>query len=229
MSNVSFERSSGLSFLAFFSSLSPLLAFTDADGWRLGIGDPTLGGWITVIGYFTAGSLALKAAFRVSTHGIWSTEEGRFYTLLGLGLILLGLNKQLDLQTLLTLTGRKIALAQGWYEKRRIVQMAFIGVIAVIGLLSFRWAWKALAECLRHNWLTLLGIVFVITFVLIRAASIHHIDHLLKINIAGLRINWILELGGIGMIIAGILRELARLQNPAVLSDHAVGPPAAAS
>ena len=55
-------------------------------------------------------------------------------------LIVLGINKQLDFQTLLTEIGRKIAHAQGWYEQRQEVQVIFVSLLMLIGaagLLTF--------------------------------------------------------------------------------------------
>ena len=38
------------------------------------------------------------------------------------------------------------------------------------------------------------------TFIIIRAASFHQIDHLLGLSIVGFKVNWLLELGGIACI-----------------------------
>ena len=38
-----------------------ILAFTEADRWRPGIGDPTFMGWLTVVAYFTASLLCCMA------------------------------------------------------------------------------------------------------------------------------------------------------------------------
>ena len=45
----------------------------------------------------------------------------------------LGVNKQLDLQTLFTQLARDLAMAQGWYEERRRYQVAFIIAIGLLG------------------------------------------------------------------------------------------------
>ena len=49
-------------------------------------------------------------------------------------LVALGLNKQLDLQSLLTAVGRDIAVAQGWYAQRKGVQLVFVAVVALVGM-----------------------------------------------------------------------------------------------
>ena len=59
------------------------------------------------------------------------------------------------------------------------------------------WARKSPAP----TWLALLGTAAVLAFVLIRAASFHHIDRLIGQRILGLTWNWILEMGGISLVL----------------------------
>lgn len=185
-------------------TFAPLLAFTDADGWHAGIGDPTLVGWITVAAYFAAAFTCFRAAGL--SHGNYQRESRAFWKLLALGLVLLGINKQLDLQTWLTLTGKKIAQSQGWYENRRPVQVIFILVVAMVTAAVF----FGMLRLVRHQsgWvrLALAGMAFLGGFIVIRAASFHHVDQMLRHDIGGFRLNWLLELGGIGMIGYGAWR-----------------------
>ena len=53
------------------------------------------------------------------------------------------------------------------------------------------------------------GLAFLLTFIVVRAVSFHHVDMFLGTRIAGLRMNWILELTGIGLVGAAALREIA--------------------
>ena len=185
--------------------IRPILAFTDEDGWHAGIGDPTVLGWVTVVGYFVAGLLAFRAAWKVRH------EPGKlrvFWSSLTLVLILLGINKQLDLQTAFTELGRVMAVEEGWYKQRQTVQMYFIiGVGLFCG-----WASITLLVWARHSalptWLALVGTTSVIGYVLIRAASFHHIDRFLGSSILGFRWNWVLEMGGISLtLIASVWRR----------------------
>jgi hypothetical protein len=184
--------------------VSALLAFTDGDVWRLGIGDPTVMGWLTVAGYFTAAMLCLREA--VHSHlAKAASEKIFFWGMLSMLLVFLGFNKQLDLQTLLTLTGRRIAIAQGWYENRQIVQIFFVGCIAAGGLLSAVLMRRLVR---RHTDLRLpvLGFIVLLVFVVIRAASFHHVDQLINFRIAGVRMNWVLELGAIALVAMGAIK-----------------------
>ena len=113
-------------------SFPALLAFTDGDVWRPGIGDPTVMGWVTVLAYFVVAFLCGRCAVRAKNQA--GRTEMIFWGVLVVTMVLLGFNKQLDLQTFLTLTVRKVAIAQGWYDNRRVVQLAFVGLVAIAGV-----------------------------------------------------------------------------------------------
>jgi hypothetical protein len=191
--------------------LSAVLS-TTADGrWQPSIGDPTLMGWLTVAAYAAGALLAFQSARRAAreaalgprdSHAATLTAQtktiARFWRALALLLLVLGINKQLDLQTLFTQLARDLALSQGWYEERRRYQVLFIAVVSVLGLLGTLGLAFALRKVARRIWLALLGIGFLVSFVLIRAASFHHVDLLLREG--PIRLNWVFELTGIGLI-----------------------------
>ena len=203
--------------------VAPLFAYTDADGWRPGIGDPTVMGWVTVAAYLLGGFLCVRAALAISPGGLFRNREGKLWLLLGIALFLLGVNKQLDLQTWFTLTAKKMAQAQGWYEQRRIVHAAFVLGIAVAGLLAVWWVWRQRQLFLSApaaTWLALAGFVFLGCFILVRAASFHHVDAFLKAGPGAVRMNWVLELGGILMLGWGAMKR-ASAEKP---RDRALAP-----
>lgn len=164
--------------------------------WSPTIGDPTFVGWFTVFFYLLAGILSA---------GLFVRQSGRqraFWLILATLLLLLAINKQLDLQSALTATGRCLSQAQGWYEDRRAIQLVFI--LAVVGIsfvLAIVVSWMMRRE-FRHIWPALIGLSFLLAFVVIRAAGFHHFDRLIGSQIGSVRVNWILELGGIALIIA---------------------------
>jgi hypothetical protein len=123
----------------------------------------------------------------------------------------LGINKQLDLQTALTELGRILANAGEWYERRQIVQVYFIIGVAVVCLMAalilLFWARRSPFQ----TWLAIGGSIFVLGFVLIRAASFHHIDRFIGNRILGLKWNWVLEMGGIAMVLLGSELRRAKL------------------
>src|SRR4051794_39608792 len=98
--------------------------------WRPGIGDPTIGGWVTVLLYF----LAVWSTWKTARSASASTET-KFWYVISILFIGLGINKQLDLQTALTELGRVVASQQGWYGERRTVQVWFIAGVALTCIL----------------------------------------------------------------------------------------------
>jgi hypothetical protein len=195
-----------------------LFALTDGARWRPGIGDPTFVGWLTVIAYAVAGILCIREAVQERE----DRPRFAFWSLLGVLMVLLGINKQLDLQTWLTFTGRRMATSEGWYERRRVFQFWFIIAVVLTGFAGFAAMWRLVRERGADLWLPLLGLFLVISFVVIRAASFHHVDEFLHTRLAGFKMNWLLELGGISVIIAGALRASDRVDgepNGAALQD----------
>lgn len=186
-----------------------MLAYNANGRWEPGIGDPSAMGWATVLAYFVAALLCGIAA--------WKYRDARssrspvvFWSILALGLGLLGVNKQLDLQTWLTLFVKRIAQNGGWYGERRAVQGAFIGMVALggaAGLVGMRFL---AGQLTRPILMALIGALFLGCFIIIRAASFHHVDQMLGMDLGGLRVNWILELGSITCIALAAMLAMRR-------------------
>lgn len=177
--------------------------------WAPGIGDPTLGGWVTVALYAWAAwacHRVLKEERRRSLH--LSLNERVVWKLFFVGMIALGINKQLDLQSAFTELARLYAREQGWYANRRQYQQAFIAALPILGLSVLAsltaLVWNAPAPTL---W-TCAGVAGLVVFVAVRAASFHHVDEWLGWRLAGLRFNWILEMGALLAIGLGAYRRL---------------------
>jgi hypothetical protein len=162
--------------------------------WTPGIGDPTFAGWFTAGLYFLAVISTWMTANMVSVdRGLWRAISVAF--------IALGVNKQLDLQSALTELGRVLATSQGWYEQRQVVQFWFIlaagSICLLLGLILLVMARRAPLP----TWVALVGVTLVLAFVAIRAASFHHFDRFIGTRILGLKWNWVLEIGGISIVL----------------------------
>ncbi|MBY0582483.1 MAG: hypothetical protein K2P68_06125 [Sphingomonas sp.] len=163
-------------------------------GWSPGIGDPTIWGWVTVANYFLAFISTAWAARKD-----WSNQY--FWSIISIFMLALCINKQLDLQSLLTAVAREIARRGNWYQDRRIFQREFIELViilsvSVIGLLIFLNR-KAKIAVLG----TITGTLFIAGFVVARAASFHHMDQALGISIFAFKLNHILENFGIMIVL----------------------------
>jgi hypothetical protein len=171
----------------------------DVDGrWVAGIGDPSLVGWVTVGLYATAAVLAARNAAAARRTAV----PTGFWVALTAALLALGLNKQLDLQSWFGQIGRDLARAQGWYEARRGVQAVFIAALAACVVALLLWARRVWAGLWSEYRWVFGGIVLLMTFIVVRAASFHHIDEFIGVDIGVTKFGRALELIGVVAIAA---------------------------
>jgi hypothetical protein len=165
--------------------------------WYAHGGDPTRTAWIVVLGYVIGIVLTVLAARRAP-----ATRERRFWWLATGALVLLGLNKQLDLQTLMTETLRQMSRHEGWYRDRREAQLVFIIGLVAAGAVggALMLAWLARARTSGGVMLATAGLALLGVFVLVRATSFHHVDTLLRGELLGLRLYVWLEVAGIAVV-----------------------------
>lgn len=180
--------------------------------WRPAIGDPSFMGWLTVAAYAVAAILCLIAARRYPIADDLKPNRRRRRMWMGVALFMsfLCVNKQLDLQTLFTKMGRALATQGGWYSERRIVQLLFVIAVAIAGITTFVVIARKTRFVLQDRKLLLFGLSFLISFIIIRASSFHHVGEFLGLEILGIRMNWVLELGGIALIALSAVQSICR-------------------
>jgi hypothetical protein len=194
--------------------------------WYWGLGDPDLGAVLVTGLYLLTSIICLVVARRLRLKSVPvsiptssnapssslrkpapppSGEKGHseavFWLVLGLLLFCLGINKQGDFQSLLTLYGRDILRQAGLYDVRRTIQVVFILGVAVIACSSVvvglwyvrRLSWTSRAAAL--------GLGLQAAFIVIRAASFHHLDVLLGARLGNLKLNLLFESIGLFMIL----------------------------
>jgi hypothetical protein len=169
-------------------------------GWQPQWDNPDFRGWSVVAAYVVAAAFCARAALARRKMGPEERPASAAWGLLALGLLFLGINKQLNLQTLLIVLGRHAAAAGGWQEERRLAQLVFGAVFTVAGLLLFGLLRVRFRWFLARNRWVITGVAVLLLFVLIRAASINHV-----FEWAGLqqkdehddkKWTWVLEIGG---------------------------------
>ena len=186
--------------------------------WRPRIGDASFMGWLTVAAYGSTAVLCLVAALKGGA-GASGDESGgaRSQRRLWLGIsavmFLLCLNKQLDLQSLLTNIGRIVAKRGGWYDGRRTIQFWFVVAVGLAGVAAFLYLVRKTRSIFRGRAWLLLGLSMLLLFVVMRAASFHHVGEFLEKRVLGLKMNWLLELGSIALVAISAVR--VRGQTPA--------------
>ncbi len=180
--------------------------------WHPHIGDPTVIGWTITVAYFVVTFLCYRAGLAVKRS--FSDPGNRRDRIVWFGLagvlLALGINKQLDLQTLVIHTGRKVALLNGWHDFGREIQLYFVLGLAFSGVILVGVLFWLSHGGWKQYWPVLLGSVMLMTFVLIRAASFDHVDYLLSQwrTVGSIRMKYVLELLGILIVGVGAARVL---------------------
>ena len=178
--------------------------------WRPGIGDPTFIGWLTVALYLIAAVLCgIYARKTASITLSGRLRHGLFWWSLFAFMFFLAINKQLDIQSWLMLTGRHIARAQGWYSYRQTVRVWFITAVAIASIaliISLGWIFR---HVLRDYGPALVGIILITIYIILRTGAYHFEIFGRDFGRAGL--NCILEVGGI--ILVGLSAALGILRS----------------
>ncbi|WP_133364737.1 hypothetical protein [Qipengyuania sediminis] len=178
-------------------------AFADQD-WHASIARADLADWITVAAYALGAILALRAAATARS------RERLFWRFTAALMAFFSVNELFDFQTIVTIVGRSWAVEQGWYEDRRVFQfefiMALVAVAMAAGLALFRFT-RGTHPAVR---MALFGLVFIGLFVLIRAASFHHVSGMLGMGPEAFTIGSMQELLGIAIVALAACHYLAR-------------------
>lgn len=160
--------------------------------------------WATVAAYLLAASLTVSAAGQAGIRR--ERREQMFWRLAAALLVFFAVNELLDLQTLLTIAGRAHAKAYGWYGEHRTIQLAFVMGLAASGLIAgalMVWWTRGTHGGVR---LALVGLASIGLFILLRAASFHHVDDLLGSGNPVFPLGSVQEMAGILLIGIGAVR-----------------------
>ena len=190
-----------------------ILSVVEHGHCRPGIGDPTVLGWVTTAAFFIATGLCGAYALRMGKRLPRPTDFNRhraFWWGLTAFMLLMSINKQLDIQVLILQVARQISLEQGWSTERTMVRKWLVVGSALFGLILIVWLVWMFRRVWRRYALALLGIALLGFFVLIRASGGH-------VTILGHHPGYfplfrVIEVGGIVCVGAAALIELRRLR-----------------
>lgn len=181
--------------------------------WRPRIGDPDPLGWTVTIAYLVACGCCVMAARKEQARQVRGDLTGLpwFWYVLAAMMFGLGLNKQLDLQVLLTQIGREMARSKSLLAYRRTMQAVFVFVAGVIGAAGLAAGFYAIRGRWKKYGLALVGLLLLVGFVFFRTASLYHVAK--PLQRAPELTHWInatLELGGAILVIIGALKDSVR-------------------
>jgi hypothetical protein len=175
--------------------------------WRFTLDNPNFLGWTVVAAYFAAAACCIRAGLKSRNNS--QTPLLGLWWLFAVVLVMLGINKQLNLQTLMIVIGRIIFNAAGWYGARRQAQLVFTVAFSAFSFGALVLLWRYCGAFFRQNQLVLAGAIVLVLFVVMRAASINHAVALRLFNFNDDQWAWILEISGSLLIAAGALRRTA--------------------
>lgn len=177
--------------------------------WLVSIGDFTFWGWLITAAYGVSIIVAIYFIKLVTQTG--NKELRLLWIFITCVLLVLGVNKQLDLQILLRNLGRALAEIQGWQEYRRIVQKVF-SIIFVLGICIFTSiVFMRARRILLKAWIEIIGMIILFAFAMIRTGSINHIVKAESIEKRALHIHAI-ELLGLFIILLALFCHFKRLK-----------------
>lgn len=163
------------------------------------VGDPTPIGWFTAFVYLIAAFCAMR---QYRAHRKLELDA-RFWLVLVWLLVILGINKQLDIQGWFIDAMKQDAIRDGWYQYRTHFQVVFV-IAMGLGLVALL---LALRLYLINSWqrykITWIGLVLLFCFIVIRGASFSHVDILINRHVMGIELNVVLELSALLLVIVG--------------------------
>ena len=154
--------------------LIPFVLSDAAAGWSVGFHDNDPLDWIVTLGYLAAAGFCIYAWLQEKRSGPRGVIP-RFWLVLAILMALLGINKQLNFQTLLGQIGREAVEDEGLYARRRTIQKLFIFSFCAVGAGVF----AGLIWWVRRQWKryipALIGLALAGLYAVIRAATFHHV------------------------------------------------------
>ncbi len=164
--------------------------------WLEDQGDRTVIGWGITVCYLLAGMLCFYCTGHLDSRRVLPISQifAWFWCLMAVALVLLGINKQLDVQMLLADIGRAYTKYHGWYGQRAPVQNRVLAVGACLGLACVQGVAYRMKRGPKSLWFALWGLLFLGATVLVHLVSQHDIEHVLALSVAGLSVGSALEI-----------------------------------
>jgi hypothetical protein len=174
--------------------------------WRPGIGDPYPLAWMIVALHFAAGCFCIAAVRQkqIDSESCLDLRSKSFWIAVAVFMFCMCLNKQLDLQTLLDQVSDSLTKREGWREQRRTIEVVFVIACAVVSLVAAIATYYVARVRWRQHHLAYVGIVLLLTFIVMRAATFHRVAvPLTKLSFVRLWMSNGLEIGGSTLVAIG--------------------------
>lgn len=170
--------------------------------WHPQLDNPNFLGWTVVAAYGLAGIACAWVALRA---GRIDPEGSRIWWFMSAVLLFLGINKQLNLQTLMIIMGRRAAYAGGWYQRRRLVQAIFSVIFALLGISFLAYFSARGKRFIEKHRPAFAGVIVLLFFVVLRASTINHAHKLIGVELRDEQWGWMLEICGSFLILCSAI------------------------
>jgi hypothetical protein len=130
--------------------------------------------------------------------GIADRRERAMWRGLASVLVMLAINDLVE--SAITDLLRSRAMQQGWYEGRQIIQLGFIVIAGATCLLACSFLLFLVRGTPHATKIGVVALTLLLTLALVRGTSLHEVDHLLGKRVLGLKLNRIIEIGGLALV-----------------------------
>lgn len=122
-----------------------------------------------------------RAAFRPGT----PKRAGYFWLIIACVMFLLAVCKALGLPELVTELGRDLARSEGWYVRRRPLQVVGIGALVTVCVLAGLIGARAVRRVGRRGLPAMIAAFVLLVYVSVQAISLHQLDRALALTHLG--------------------------------------------
>lgn len=184
-------------------SISNIISRAYGQGfWRTQRGDYTLAGWGITLSYAVCVFFFIYCLKGVANH---DASERLFWRVLFMVVLLLCINKQLDLQMLITDIARTAAKELQVYEFRKPIQIKVISFFASMAIGLFCLVGMLVRQAHKGLLLALAGISVITGYLFLRLMSYHSVDAMLGRKLFIFSLFDVIEFLGILLIGAGVV------------------------
>lgn len=170
--------------------------------WKTYRGDYSLSGWI--ITFFYAVCCLSLIIFFLRTSFVTLLDQLFWFGIFGV-IVFVSINKQLDLQMLITDVMRTALKEYQLYETRKPFQIRIISLFATLGVGTISFVMYLFRKSHKSMFVALGGIGTIFSFLVLRLISYHKIEALLVQNVGIFTVFDCFEIVGIWMVILSLI------------------------
>lgn len=189
-------------------------------------------GWAAVAGYAFVTWLCMRAfmvekagpprPYRQALAALWRITKKHWpklptparraglWVAIAVVIAILGINRLFDIEDFLLDTWRAEAVVEGSYDSRGAMQVGFVFAAGAMAATAGTGLLLIARGQLRDFRLVLAATIAVLTLAVVRAASLHDVDALMRTGVGGLNLGVFVELLGLGVIGYAVRQRLRR-------------------